>query len=131
MATEGPMLHDGSQTTAGADLSAKQFFAVKLSTSTDRTVALASTGGEVIYGILQNKPTSGQAADVCIFGLTKCFAGAAVTRGDLLTTDTSGRAITATSGKVAWGQALESAGAASVLFLACVTGMSMVLQQDT
>jgi hypothetical protein len=106
MATEGPLIHDGSQTTAAADLSASQFLAVKITAS--RAVNLASSGGEAIYGILQNTPTSGLAADVGILGVTKAIAGAAVTAGDYLMTDTSARVITATSTNHRIGQSLET-----------------------
>ena len=114
MATEGPLIHDGSQTTAAADLSAKQFYAVKITAA--RAVNLASTGGEAIYGILQNTPTSGLAADVGILGVSKAIAGAAVTAGDYLMTDTSGRLITVTTTNHRVAQALEAAGAAGVIF---------------
>lgn len=111
MATESPLIHDGSQTTAAADLSTKQFYAVKITAS--RAVNLASTGGEAIYGILQNNPISGLAADVGMLGITKAVAGAAVTAGDYLMTDTSGRVITATSTNHRIGQALETCAVAN------------------
>lgn len=119
MATEGPMFRDGGQTIAGADLSAKQFYAVKL-TTTARQVNLASSGGEEIYGILQNKPTANQAADVCLLGVTKAVAGAAITAGDFLMTDTSGRLITATSTNHRVGQAMEAATAAGQIITAAL-----------
>lgn len=84
-----------------------------------RAVNLASTGGEAIYGILQNNPTSGLAADVGILGVSKAVAGAAITAGDYLMTDTSGRLITVvtTSHRVA--QALEAAtGAGQIITVA-------------
>lgn len=75
MATESPLIHDGAQTIAAADYSAKQFYCVKLSTSVARTaLLLAATGGQ-IYGILQNKPKTGDAADVGIYGITKAVVG--------------------------------------------------------
>src|SRR3954471_8367514 len=95
MATEGPLIHDGSQTTAAADLSSSQFLAVKITAA--RSVNLASTGGEVAYGILQNKPTSGQAADVGILGISKAVGGAAFSAGAQLMTNTSGQLILRTS----------------------------------
>lgn len=110
MATEGPLLHDGSQTTAAVDLSAAQFKAVKITAA--RAVNLANTGGEAIYGILQNKPTAGQAADVGFVGVSKAVAGAAVNAGDYLMTDTSARMITATSTNHRVAQALEAASGA-------------------
>lgn len=91
MATESPLLHDGSQTIAGFDArnssitgttragpnGSGQFCAVVLSTTVDRTVNLPSTASAQFkpYGILQNKPSTGIAADVAIFGVSKAIAG--------------------------------------------------------
>lgn len=118
MATESPLIHDGSQTQAAADLSANQFYAVKITAA--RAVNLASTGGEVAYGILQNKPTSGQAADVGIFGITKVAAGAAFSAGAQLMTDNTGRLITRTSTNHCVGIALEAATAAAQIVTATI-----------
>lgn len=92
MATESPLFHDGGQTQAAADLSGSQFYVVKITGA--RQVNLASAGGEAAYGILQNKPTTGQAADVGILGVSKAAAGAAFSAGAGLMTDTTGRLIT-------------------------------------
>jgi hypothetical protein len=113
MATEGPLLHDGSQTIAAADLSTKQFYCVKI--TAQRSVNLANSGGEAIYGVLQNKPTAGQAADVGFLGISKAAAGAAITAGAYLMTDTTGRLIAATTTGHRVAQALEAATAAGQL----------------
>jgi hypothetical protein len=86
LATEGPLLHDGSQTVAAANYynpgsalagpsGSGQFLAVSLSLAAARTALLAATTGMQIYGILQNKPVAGAAADVGIFGITKAMVG--------------------------------------------------------
>ncbi len=98
MATESPLLHDGSQTVlstgndarrtsiTGSTLSGPngsgQFLCVSLSTITDRTVNFTSTASTAsgpglnrAYGVLQNTPGPGQAADVGIFGVSKVVAG--------------------------------------------------------
>lgn len=123
MATESPLIHDGSQTTAATDMSVTgglngtsssgQFLAVKITAA--RSVNIASSGGEQIYGILQNRPLSGQAADVGILGVSKAVAGAQFTGGNFLMTDTSGRMIPATSTnhRVAW--AIESAATSGIV----------------
>lgn len=80
--------------TAGADLSAKQYYAVNL--SADTTVALANAAGEVIHGVLQNVPTSGQSADVCCSGITKVAAGGTIAYGDKLCCDANGKFVAAT-----------------------------------
>lgn len=107
MAVEGVMVRDGNSV-AGADMSntaalagpggSGQFLAVKQSTAADRTVLMAGANTAFAYGILQNKPKSGEAADVCISGISKAVYGGTVTAGDWLTTDSSSRLITTTTG---------------------------------
>jgi ABC-type uncharacterized transport system permease subunit len=118
MATEGPNIFDGSQTTAAVDLSASQFYCVKVTAA--RSVNLASTGGEAIYGVLQNKPTLGQPANVAIFGITKAASGAAFSAAAYLMTDSTGRLITATGTNHRVAQALEAATAAGQLITVAV-----------
>jgi|SRR5215472_5979844 len=124
MTTEAPLQKDGAQCVAGANLwnpgtalfgpqGSGQFLLVFLSGS--RTVSLQTTQGAVCYGVLQNSPAQGQAADVAIGGITKVVVGAAVTAGAELMADTNGRAITQTSTNRKVGMALESATAANQL----------------
>jgi hypothetical protein len=112
MAVEGVMVRDGNSV-AGADFSntaalagpngSGQFLAVKQSLVADRTVLLqVAAGTGEVYGILQNKPRLGEAADVCISGISKAVYGGTVAAGDNLMTDTSGRLITATTGGTKW-----------------------------
>jgi hypothetical protein len=83
---------------AGADLSALQFTALKMGTG--RAVISAAAATAPIIGILQNKPTSGRAAEVAIGGISKALAGAAGwTSGDKLTATTGGALITTTTDK--------------------------------
>ena len=108
--------------TTGGATGSGQFLCVALSTSVARTSVLASTLGQQIYGVLQNKPGAGQAADVCIFGVTKAVVGVGgVTLGLPLYTDATGAVINwATgSGKVQIGFAYETAvaGAVTEIFL--------------
>lgn len=112
MASEGTFQHDGSTWTAAADLSGKQFYAV--SQTAAGQVNLATTAN--IVGILLNKPTSGQAADVCTFGETKAVAGSGGwTAGDTLEVDTgSGKLITQTTGNNPVAQAIDTASAGDV-----------------
>ncbi len=105
MATESPLIHDGSQTVLSTAADARrssitgstlpgpngsgQFLVVQLSTTVDRTVTVASTAPGVypapVYGILQNTPGPGQAADVGIFGVSKAVTGStSFVRGALL-----------------------------------------------
>lgn len=112
MATEGTFQHDGSTWTAAADLSGKQFYAV--SQTAAGAVNLATTGN--IVGILLNKPTSGQAADVCTSGETKAVAGSGGwTAGDTLEVDTgTGKLITQTTGNNPVGTAIDTASAGDI-----------------
>lgn len=118
------MIRDGSQCTAAADLSAKQFYAVKLTAA--RAVNVASTGGEAVYGILQNTPASGEAADVCIFGITKALVGAAgVTAGSACMSEAAtGKVVDQTSTNVKIGIALatHAAGELAPIKLVPTTG---------
>lgn len=93
---------------AGADLSSSQFCLVKLSTGADRTVILAAANGDVVFGVLNNKPASGQAAEVQIVGVAKVQYGGSVTRGDALMSDGSAHAVTKSSTNPIFGYAEES-----------------------
>lgn len=109
MSTYGTALVEGGNLVANADLSAKQFYAVK-QTTTARKVDLASTGGEAITGILQNTPKADEAVEVCHIGYTKAIAGTGgFTAGDALQTETgTGKLITQTSTNVKVAVACET-----------------------
>lgn len=122
MATEAPLLRH-TQCVAAANYSitagldgpngAGQFLFVNISAA--RTVAVVATSATVIHGVLQNDPTLGQAADVGFMGVTKVVAGAAISAGAGLMSDTAGRAITATTAGTnpVAGWAIEAATAAN------------------
>lgn len=114
-ATEGPFMNDGSQVTAAADLSASQFLGVKLTAS--RAVNLITASTDYPYGVLQNKPKSGDAADVVLVGICKAKAGALITAGAKLMFNTSAQVITWVSGagNVIAGQAIEGASGTGVI----------------
>ena len=76
---------------ASVDLSALQYKVVRV------TGDLADNNGEA-YGVLQNKPQSGEHATVAISGVMKAYAGAAIAAGASLACTNSGFLITATSG---------------------------------
>lgn len=90
MATE-QMGFDVGSMVAAADLSAKQYYCVKKNT-TNNQVALCAVDGEVVTGVLQNKPGSGIAANVRMSGITKIECGETLAAGDLWGTDSSGKA---------------------------------------
>jgi len=117
MSTYGVGLTDGGNLIAGANLSGNQFCAVKAN-ATDRTLVLASTGGEAITGILQNQPLAGQAAEVTFDGLTKAQIGAAVTAGQsLMTQAATGLLIPWTSSNVVVAVAHESGASGNIILV--------------
>ncbi len=149
MATEGILLHDGAQTIAaanygnGANLAGTntagttggatgsgQYLCVAISTAAARTSVLASVLGQQIYGILQNKPAAGQAADVGIFGITKAVVGTGgATFGLPVYTDATGAVINwvTGSGKVQIGVALETGVATQVITIFLYGGQQKLL----
>jgi hypothetical protein len=136
MATESPLVHDGSQTTAAANYSggvtglagpnsSGQFLAVYISGS--RAVSIAATAGQKVYGILQNTPASGQAADVGILGVTKAVAGSAtINAGDDLMADASGRLILQTGTNVTVAVAIEPSGATNQIITVAIVPTARV-----
>lgn len=108
--------------TASADLSAKQYYAVKISGAGTVTVCSAVT--DVPVGILQNAPTSGLAAEVCVVGITKVNSDAALSRGNLIGTSSDGQLAAYTPGtdttKYVIGQVIQASGAAGEYAVALV-----------
>lgn len=107
---------------AGADLSSSQYRFVR-STGVDSSysggnltaiLCVNATGGVTrVKGILQNDPTSGQAATVRIDGLSKLVTAEAVAVGDFVGSSTAGAGVVVgTTGE--WAAAVaESASTAS------------------
>jgi hypothetical protein len=91
--------------TAGADLSAKQYFFVKADT-TDNQVVVCGDGQNAI-GVLLNDPTSGDTASVAVSGVVKVYAGGTVTGGGPVASDTNGECVDAANGDYVLGTALE------------------------
>jgi hypothetical protein len=99
---------------AEEDLSTSQFCAVTLGTNANTCKICEDT--DVPIGILQNKPTEGQEAQVRMLGTSKVKANGAFSKLDeLMVADTDGTVDTATSvgagGEPTWsvGVALEAA----------------------
>ena len=76
---------------ASVDLSSKQHLVVRV------TGDVADNNNEA-YGVLQNKPESGEHASVAVSGIMKAISGAAIAAGASLAVTNSGFLITATSG---------------------------------
>ena len=95
---------------ASGDLSTHQFKFMVVNSSGQ--IALNTTAGGVVDGVLQDKPTAaGHAATVAFSGVSKVVASAAITQGALISSTATGKAVTATTGEAVKGRALESAGA--------------------
>lgn len=75
---------------AGADLSAKQYHFVKW--SANGTVIACAGATDVPAGVLQNTPTAGDAANVCVVGETKVVGDADLDAGMLIGTSGDGQA---------------------------------------
>lgn len=89
MATDSNLNTRGKYT-ASADLSTKQFHFVKF--SGNGTVDVCSAITDNPCGVLQNNPASGEAAVVCVSGLTKVVANATLAFGDVIGTSADGQA---------------------------------------
>lgn len=107
---------------AAADLSAKQFYFVKLTAAGQVNVCSAATDKPI--GVLQNDPTSGQAAEVMAIGITKVSSDAALSRHDLIGTSGDGQADAKTPGtdttEYICGQVIVASGAAAGLAVAII-----------
>lgn len=98
---------------ASADLSSSQYLFVALGST---GIAVVSGSGGKAVGVLQDKPAAlGRAGCVQYDGVTKVKAGAVVAKGADIMSNTSGQAITCTTGLVSQGTALEAATAAGDL----------------
>jgi len=81
---------------AGADLSSSQYLFVKQNASGQAILCAAAT--DVPIGVLQNAPTSGQEAEICVAGGTKIKGGAAIALGALIGTASTGKAAALVAG---------------------------------
>lgn len=108
MATQGSQIRESM--VAGADLSAKQFTFVKMNT-TDRTV-ISATNADAAFGVLINKPASGEAATVVTHGRVIVEVGTGgLTAGDLVGADANGEAVTAATSDIVLGICVDGASA--------------------
>ena len=121
MAYDDPGVDIGTFT-ASADLSAKQYYIVKM--SGDNTVTVCAAVTDVPIGVLQNKPASGGQAVVRVFGMSKVSADATLAAGDIIGTSADGQAqpVTQCSETTVYniGQAVTG-GAAGTLQTALIT----------
>lgn len=92
-----------------SDLSAAQYHFVDV--GTDGYLDLVGDGAKAI-GVLQNKPDGSSVDDVGsvgVRGVSKVEAAEAITAGDDIASNANGEAVTATTGDIVLGRALEDA----------------------
>ena len=75
---------------AAGDLSAKQYFFVKLDASGDVVICAAAT--DLPIGVLQNAPLANATAEICVSGVTKVSSDAALNEADQIGTSADGQA---------------------------------------
>lgn len=80
---------------AGADLSSKQFLAVKGNGTTANEIVVCDSQGEDSIGVLQNNPSSGRDATVRLAGYTKMVCGDTIVAWAQVTVGADARAETA------------------------------------
>lgn len=93
---------------ATADLSTKQYRFLKPDLATDGQANVAAAASDLLIGVLQNTPALGEAIQLRTIGISKILLGGTVTRGDRLTSDAVGRAITAVGAVVVGAIAVQS-----------------------
>lgn len=107
---------------AAADLSTKQYYFVKVNSSGQAALCAAATDRPI--GVLQNTPTSGQAAEVLVVGGTKIVSSASIDEGVLIGTASTGKADAKTPGtdttEYGVGQVILAAGADGELLTAVI-----------
>lgn len=92
---------------AGADLSGKQYMAIAVGGTVAGSEAAA-------FGVLCNKPQSGEDASVAIAGRVKVKAGAALTAGALLGVNATGYFVPVNSGFTSIGRAVNAVSSGGV-----------------
>ena len=106
---------------AGENLSAKQYYFIKLDANGD---VVACGLNEVSIGILQNKPESGKAARIRMLGTGKLVMNEACDEGEALTSTAAGRGeVVDLADEYAGAIALEAAGAIDEIIEVLITHM--------
>ena len=100
---------------AGADLSALQFHFVVATTGAAFEVSGTTVANQRCIGVLQNDPdTSGDGAEVVVQGIAKIIYSGAISAGDIIVSDSTGKAKVFDSSGIMMGTALETGTATGV-----------------
>ena len=95
---------------SATSLATKQYYVVQLTTTAGQVKLASTPASDKICGILQNNPAAGEVAEVAFSGICKGSAEGAISRGDFLTTNSTGQLQTTTTDKdEVVGLALEAA----------------------
>jgi hypothetical protein len=78
-------------------------------------VELANAATDELLGVIAHKADAGKAVKVHVLGSFLVEAGAAITKGARVTSDSSGRAVAASTGNMVLGRAQQAATAAGEL----------------
>lgn len=116
MATDKVILRD--EKPAGEDLSTKQFFLVKITTTS--TLVLAASGDRPY--VLDSTPKSGEIGTYDILGIVKVKLGGTVEPGDLVASKNDGTGQKAVSGQLCVGQALEKGESGAIISVLALPG---------
>lgn len=107
---------------AGADLRTHQYKFVEISGA--GAVGLCNAATDAPFGVLQNKPNTGEAAEVLAFGVSKVSSDAALAAGVLIGTSADGQADAKTPGtditEYVVGRIIVASGAAGGLAVATI-----------
>jgi hypothetical protein len=126
MAVEIPLFNVGICTAAADYSTTGQFLLVDV--SADTVVTKASASGQACLGILQNKPVSGDVADVMVVGVSKLVAGAGdLAAGALFMAHTDGTGVTAAGVKTSMGMVIIGAAAGKLATVMLFPGMGGIV----
>ena len=124
MATQSGTIFDIGYMTANADLSTKQFYAVKQTGTVDQ-FGLCSAVTDRSLGILQDKPLSGEPALIRRLGISKAVtdgSGTAIAPGDQLGPNASGKLVKVTTpDRPVIAEALEASAADGIIISVLMT----------
>ncbi len=105
---------------AGGDLSAGQFHFVAL--ASDGQVDIAGDGVDAVGVLLNNPDAAGKAATVVVSGKVTVEAGASITTGAKIGSNAAGEAITAATGDIVKGYALEDGVDGQIIAIELING---------
>lgn len=111
---------------AAADLSGHQFRFVKLDANGE--VVAISGATDLPYGVLQNDPGTGEAAELVLVGITKMSADVALTPGAVVSTSADGQAAVAVTGRARVGVVRNGTGAADQIATVVVNTVAAAIQ---